>query len=190
MVKLVTMTLSNMDREVQVQDLESMEFRSDIQPQITEWISLISKNKLNVVDVQTRILKFIRYVPEFRQLLHPSFTDSESLNIPLTLDNNYLCTIISCTPRSSYKRIVVVCPGGRQEVWELTLGKNPRSGESYIEDWQRSAYQGVAQMHNVAGGAQPGQIKVPGAERGGEGTSGVKSHMSALLGRLQSLEDV
>ena len=119
--------------EVQEQDLKDMSFRPDIQPEITEWISKISRPNWGVRGVQKKILwKFIAFVPEFRELLDNAFVDSESLNIPCTLDNNYLCTIISCTPRNYYKRIVVVWPGGRQEVWELVLEKHPRSGDNYI----------------------------------------------------------
>ena len=146
MVKLVTMTLSNMDREVQMEDLESMRFRKDIQPEITGWISLISTANWTVVDVQKHILNKNRScVPGLRELLQPAFTDSESLNIPCTLDNNYLRTITSCTPGPYYKRIVLVWPGGRQEVWELTLGKSPRNGETYIENFIYSQWQNIGE---------------------------------------------
>ena len=146
MVKLVTMTLSYMDREVQVQDLEEMRFRAEIQRDVTRWISNISTLDWTVAHVQKSILhKFRRYVPGLRELLQPSFTDSESLNIPCTLDDNYLCKVISCTPGPYYKRIVLVWPGGRQEVWELTLGKSPRNGETYIENFICSQYQDTSQ---------------------------------------------
>ena len=141
------------------------------------------KPKLSVMSVQRRILHaFIKYVPEFRELLHHAFIDSESLNIPCTLDNNYLCTVISCRQGAYYKRVVCVWPGGRREVWQLGLGKRPRSGENYIENFIVSPYQDVGEVDTVVGGAQPEEIKVPAA--------GVNAHMSGLLGRLQSLEEV
>ena len=134
------------DAAVQVQDLEDMSFRPEFQPEITRWISNISTIGWTVVNVQKSILhKFRSYVPGLRELLQPAFTDSESLNIVCTLEDNYLCTITSCTSRPGYKRIVLVWPGGRQEVWELTLGKSPRNGETYIENFICSQYQDTSQ---------------------------------------------
>ena len=157
------------DAAVQVQDLEDMSFRPDIQPEITQWISNISTLNWTVVNVQKSILhKFRSYVPEFRELLRPAFTDSESLNIVCTLDNNYLCTITSCTPGPYYKRIVLVWPGGRQEVWELTLGKSPRNGETYIENFICSQWQNIGE-----------RVVVP---------ANAKVDMCVLLRRLEGLK--
>jgi hypothetical protein len=63
------------------------------------------------------------------------------LNIRCYLDNVYLCTITACTPVANYKRIVLVWPGGRQEVWELTVDTSPRDGTPYIENFIYSDYQ-------------------------------------------------
>ena len=134
------------DAAVQVQDMENMRFSPEFQSEITRWISNISTLGWTVAHVQKSILhKFRSYVPGLRELLQPSFTDSESLNIVCTLENNYLCTITSCTSRPGYKRIVLVWPGGRQEVWELTLGKSPRNGETYIENFIYSQWQNIGE---------------------------------------------
>jgi hypothetical protein len=42
---------------------------------------------------------------------------------------------------ANYKRIVLVWPGGRQEVWELTVDTSPRDGTPYIENFIYSEYQ-------------------------------------------------
>ncbi len=81
------MTDRDGDTVVQVQDLENMRFRPEFQSEITRWISNISTLNWTVVNVQKSILhKFRSYVPGLRELLQPAFTDSESLNIPCTLD--------------------------------------------------------------------------------------------------------
>lgn len=168
------------DREVQVQDLEKMSFRADIQPEIRRWISNISTLGWTVMDVQKNILhKFRSYVPGLSELLQPAFTDSESLNILCTLDDNYLCKVISCTLRPGYKRIVLVWPGGRQEVWELTLGISPRDGKSYIDNFICSQYQDTSQRFKSK------SVLLSD----GEGPSGAKACVCALLGRLRSLEE-
>ena len=136
------------DTVLQVQDLKNMRFRSEIQEVITEWISLISPTGWTVVDVQRRILhQFRAYVQGIRALLQSP--DSASLNIPCTLDGNYLCTITSCTPRFpdtprwDYKRVVLVWPGGRQEAWDLQLDKSPRDGQTYILNFTCSEYHDI-----------------------------------------------
>ena len=157
------------DAAVQVQNLKNMRFHAEIQPEITRWISNISRLGWTVAHVQKSILhKFRSYVPGLRELLQPAFTDSESLNIPCTLDNNYLCTITSCTPGPYYKRIVLMWPGGRQEVWELTLEKSPRNGETYIENFIYSQCQNIGES-----------VVVPAQ---------ANTDMGALLRRLEGMQ--
>ena len=134
--------MSTTDPELTLDVLQHMRFGEWFEGDITRWIDNISTLNWTVLHVQQNILHGFRdYIDGLKELLQPAFKDSESLNIQCTLDHNYLCTIISCTQRNSYKRVVVVWPGGRQEVWEMTVDKSPRDGKPYIENFICSAYQ-------------------------------------------------
>jgi len=67
--------------------------------------------------------RYYLYVIGFTELLNPEFEDSESLDMPCTLDNNDLCTITSCTQGFYYKIVIVVWSGGRKEEWYLEFLK-------------------------------------------------------------------
>jgi hypothetical protein len=119
-------------------DLLKMAFSPDVISTLARWISI----GWTVEQVQKNILhRYRSRIHGLERLLDPAFKDSESLNIRCSLDGNYLCTITACTPMANYKRIVLVWPGGRQEVWELTVDTSPRDGTPYIENFIYSSYQ-------------------------------------------------
>jgi hypothetical protein len=143
------------DSTLEVEDLQKMRFHEELMPDITWWISNISSspNKWTVADVLNHILiKVVRRVPGFWELLYPAFY-SESLDMPCTVDNNYLCTVTSCTRGPFYKRIGIMWPGGRQELWELHLGQTPYTGEPYIDQFIRSPHQDIGFGNGVVGPA-------------------------------------
>ena len=130
--------LPEADRK-QVQAWQSMQFREDhkdIQRQITEWISMISTKKKTIEDIQNCILQTYRdYVPAFKELKRPEFSSSESLDIKCCIDDNYLCTIISCRDTSFYQEIVAKWPAGRLDTYRIYWAKN-LDGD-YILNWHK-----------------------------------------------------
>ncbi len=136
---------------IQLEDIDKMRFRSDIQPDIDKWI----QQKMDVVEVQKNILYWSRNYVGLTELCNPAFEDSDSLNIPCVLDNNYLCTVTSCTTvNSNPKTLRVVWPGGREEKWMLTFWTGPDKEKSidrihYMGVWKKEATVSAA-MHALS----------------------------------------
>ncbi len=140
-------------KAIQVEDIDKMRFRSDIQPDIDKWIH---QDKMDVVELQKNILYWSRKYVGLTELCNPNFEDSDSLNIPCVLDNNYLCTVTSCTTVNSYyKTLRVVWPGGREEKWMLNFWDGPHDKMyidriHYIDVWKKKATVSAG-MHALSG---------------------------------------
>jgi hypothetical protein len=158
---------------IQVEDIDKMRFRSDIQPQIDKWIQM----KLDVVEVQKNILHWGRQWVGLTELCNPAFEDSDSLNIPCILDNNYLCRVTSCTTGRNGKKLRVVWPGGREEEWLLAMWT---VHQKILID--RIHYRGVWEKEVTASTQEGG---MHGGTVAFELGNAKNARMKSLLGRLK-----